>query len=184
MSEPQANPQKIPAPAGYAPAPRSRKPPVVEVDFAKEAVTRLHSLWTAKRPGRNRLPEFSFFDALELQFWSDNLCLMGIEYDDEMQPVFRFDRVGRHLPAIDGGDFTGRYMHEALSPARVWTLVGLYEPAIRRRRAIDYHEVVPGPSDGPGAKWDMLVMPLANGGPTVDQLLVLTYVEPVEPAAG
>lgn len=166
-----------PPPFGYAPAPKPRRPPAAPVDFAVENTRQLRELWSSKRPRRGALPAWRFFDALELRPWTDNLVLYRAERLED-QYVYRFAKVGPGVAAIDGGDFTGKLMHQALPPSQLWAVIGLYDAAVRTRGPVEYHETVPAPGSG-SVKWDKLVLPLSDDGDEVDHLLMLLYAEQV-----
>lgn len=164
-----------PVPVGFAPAPKPRRPPAAPVDFAIENTRQLRELWATKRPGRGSLPAYRFFDPLELRPWADNLVLYAVEPMDG-QPVYRFAKVGKHVAAIDGGDHTGRLMHQALPPTQLWSIIGHYDAAVRTRGPVEFHDTIPAP-DGGAVKWDKLLLPLADDGGDVDHLLMLLYAE-------
>jgi len=168
-----------PPPVTFAPAPKPRRPPPLEIDFAVENTRQLRELWSGKRPRRGSLPAFRHFDALELRPWIDNLALYGVERDGGEEPIYRFLRIGKNVAGIDGGDFTGKLMHHALPPTQVWTIIGHYDAAVRTRGPVEFHDVVPADAGG-AVKWDKLVLPLSEAGVEVDQLLVLLYAEKVE----
>ena len=121
-----------PPPSGYAPAPKPRRPTPLPVDFAIENTRHLRDLWTSKRPARGSLPGIRFFYELELRPWIDNLVLYGVERSDD-QYVYRFQKVGKSVAAIDGGDFSGQLMHHALPPTQLWAIIGHYDAAVRTR---------------------------------------------------
>ena len=167
-----------PPPVAFAPAPRPRRPaPAVgaPVDFAAENTSRLRDLWTGKRPGRGSLPGYRFFDPLELRPWADNLVLYDVERISD-QIAYRFRTVGSQIVRIDGADHSGRLMHEALPPDRLWTIIGSYDAAVRTREPVELHDTVPAASGG-SVKWDKLLLPLADSGAEVTQILVLLYAE-------
>ena len=166
-----------PVPAGYAPAPKPRRPLTAAVDFAIENTRQLRELWSGKRPGRGSLPAFRFFDPLELRPWADNLVLYQVERQDD-QHVYRFAKVGKNVAAIDGGDHTGRLMHQALPPTQLWAIIGHYDAALRTRGPVEFHDTIPSPGGG-AVKWDKLLLPLSDDGTTVDNLLMLLYAERV-----
>lgn len=166
-----------PPPSAYAPAPKPRRPSPARVDFAIENTRQLRDMWSAKRPGRGALPAYRSFDELELRPWADNLVLYEAERLGD-QYVYRFRKVGTGVAAIDGGDFTGRLMHQALPPTRLWAIIGHYDAAVRTRGPVEFHDTIPSPGGG-AVKWDKLVLPLSENGTDVDHLLMLLYAERV-----
>jgi len=164
-----------PPPTAYAPAPKPRRPVTTTVDFGLENTRQLRDLWSLKRPGRGALPAYRFFDELELRPWADNLVLYRAERLDD-QYVYRFEKVGKGVAAIDGGDFTGKLMHQALPPTQLWAIIGHYDAAVRTRGPVEFHDTIPSP-DGGSVKWDKLVLPLSDDGTEVDHLLMLLYAE-------
>lgn len=177
MAKPPKTIDAPPPPPAFAPAPKPRRPSATPVDFAIENTRQLRDLWSGKRPNRVGLPAFRFFDALELRPWADNLVLYAVERIDD-QFAYRFQKVGKHVAGIDGGDFTGRLMHEALPPNRLWAIIGHYDAAVRTRGPVEFHDTVPSPGSG-GVKWDKLLLPLSDGGVEVDHILMLLYAERV-----
>lgn len=178
MTGPSIPTDAPPPPHDFAPAPRPRRPSAMPVDFAIENTRQLRDLWAAKRPGRGMLPAYRFFDALELRPWSDNLVLYSAERIGD-QYVYRFQKVGKSVAAIDGGDFTGKLMHQALAPTQLWAIIGHYDAAVRTRGPVEFHDTIPSPGGG-AVKWDKLLLPLSDGGTEVDHLLMLLYAERVE----
>jgi len=166
-----------PVPVAYAPVPKPRRPLAAPVDFAIENTRQLRDLWSTKRPGRGALPAYRFFDELELRPWADNLVLYGAERIDD-QYVYRFKKVGKGVAAIDGGDFAGQLMHQALPPTQLWAIIGHYDAAVRTRGPVEFHDTIPSP-DGSAVKWDKLLLPLSESGNEVDHLLMLLYAEKV-----
>lgn len=167
-----------PPPTAYAPAPKPRRPIATTVDFALENTRQLRDLWSLKRPGRGALPAYRYFDELELRPWADNLVLYRAEKLED-QYVYRFEKVGKGVAAIDGGDFTGKLMHQALPPTQLWAIIGHYDAAVRTRGPVEFHDTIPSP-DGGSVKWDKLVLPLSDDGTEVDHLLMLLYAEKVD----
>jgi hypothetical protein len=162
-----------PPPNAFAPAPKPRRPTPAPVDFAIETTRQLRDLWSAKRPRRGALPAYRFFDELELRPWADNLVLYRVEILED-QPVYRFEKVGKGVAAIDGGDYSGKLMHQALPPTQLWAIIGHYDAAVRTRGPVEFHDTIPSPN-GAAVKWDKLVLPLSDNGVEVDHLLMLLY---------
>ena len=166
----------LPAPIGYAPAAKSRKPTVVAVDFAAESVRELRELWTAKRPSPRKLPSFATFDALELRPWADNLAIYDVGRDADGQPFYRYRRVGVGVAQLEGADHSGKMLHDVFSPVEASAIVSQFNAAIDSKRPVDVHDTVDLPGGG-AAKWDRIILPLSSTATTADELMVLTYVE-------
>ncbi|HEY9566880.1 MAG TPA: hypothetical protein VIR38_02220, partial [Thalassobaculum sp.] len=109
---------------------------------------------------------------------TDNLALYDVERASD-QIAYRFRKVGSQIVRIDGADHSGRLMHEALPPNRLWPIIGQYDAAVRTRGPVELHDTVPAASGG-SVQWDTLLLPLADGGVEVTHILVLLYAELVD----
>lgn len=165
-------------PPRFAPAPKPRHMLLHDVDFATENILDLRALWTAKRPGRTMLPAWTFFDPLEMRPWADYMVEYKVERSDQ-EFTYRFVALGAQATSIYGDDHSGTYLHDALSPTVLWTLVGHLDAAVKARGPIEVHEIVPFPDGSAVVKWDKLFLPLAENGRLVDRLLALVYAEKI-----
>ncbi|WP_139189337.1 hypothetical protein [Thalassobaculum litoreum] len=181
---------EMPAPYGLAPAPGLRWNP--EVDFAARNIRALIDLWKARRPTRRGLPSFRGFDGLELRPWADNLIVLDTEPTLFGGHSYRYRMVGPAASTVEGGNFTGLYLQDALSSAQAAPRVRLYDRALQFRAPVEVRGRValggtspatPGtaPGSAPGtARWDTVALPLSYVGERADHLMVLTYVEALD----
>jgi hypothetical protein len=174
---------EMPAPYGVAPAPGLRWEP--GIDFAAMNIRALITLWHARCPSRHGLPSYSQFDALELRPWADHLIVLDLDITLFGKRCFRYRSVGPAASAVEGGNFSGLYLGDALSPAQADPRIVFYERAMRARAPVELHrpvEVVGQDGAGsPGAqrdaRWDSVALPLSEDHHHADHLMVLTYVE-------
>ncbi|MDF1791958.1 MAG: hypothetical protein P1U88_08610 [Thalassobaculaceae bacterium] len=165
----------MPTPHSYAPAPGARHGSAV--DFAAENLRMLIDLWIAKRPTRRGLPALGHFDSLELRAWLDNLIILNVERTVLGSPGYRYHSIGPAASAVEGGDYCGLYLSEALSPAQSAPRILLYDRVVRTRAPAEVHcrtEM----ADRTIAKWDAVALPLSHDQGQTDHLMVLTYVAP------
>lgn len=168
---------EMPPPFGFAPAPSPRWEPAV--DFAARNIGALVALWKAKRPTRRALPAFRHFDDLELRPWADNLTLLDVESTLFGERSYRYRSVGPAAASVEGGNFTGLYLRDALSKAQTAPRVQLYDRALQTRAPVRvHHRIVSGAPNAAGeALWDAVALPLSHDRERADHLMVLTYVE-------
>lgn len=168
----------MPSPYGFAPAPGAHWDPESSVDFAAENTAMLRDLWASKRPSPRMLPSFILFDGLELRPWLDNLIVLDVDRDAQGARTYQYRAVGAGASVIEGGDFSGRALHDALSPIQVASRIQLYDRAIRTRSPTEIHRRVEMVGAGI-AKWDLVALPLARDGLKADHLMVLVYIDEV-----
>lgn len=168
----------MPAPSGFAPAPGLRW--AAGVDLAVLNSRALIELWLSKRPNDEALPAYDRFDALELRRWTDNLILLDVAPDAADDRRYSYRSLGTAAAAVEGGDFSARFMHTALPAAKAVPRLQIYDRAIRTRAPV----VVAACTDRPGsgteqsiAKWHVSALPLSSDGDKADQIMVLVYVE-------
>lgn len=134
-------------------------------DLSSSRLRKLHEYWTARRPG-GRLAGRQHIDPLELGFIIGHLALVDVLRD----PLrFRYRLIGTHLVAQVGFDLTGRMLDE--HP----------EPTFRRLAAQHYSHVATTAQalalrsdavmDGRIRRYEVLLLPLARDGATVDMIL-------------
>ncbi|MCR9071607.1 MAG: hypothetical protein NXI18_07805 [Alphaproteobacteria bacterium] len=169
---------RMPAPAGFAPAPGLRWSETV--DLAALNSQALIDLWLSKRPNDEALPACEQFDDLELRRWSDNLIMLDVAPDAADDRRYRYREIGSAAAAPEGGDFSGQFMHAALPAAKAVPRLQIYDRAIRTRAPV----VVAARTElagSVGAKWHVSALPLSHHGDDVDLIMVLLYVEPLSP---
>lgn len=169
----------MPEPYGFAPAPGLRWE--TGIDFAARNIHALITLWHGRRPSRHGLPSYGQFDALELRPWADHLIVLELDITLFGKRCFRYRTVGAAASAVEGGNFSGLYLSDALSPAQADPRIEFYERAMRARAPVELHrQMVSGvrsASDEATAQWDAVALPLSDDQHHADHLMVLTYVE-------
>ena len=167
---------EMPTPYGYAPAPGLRL--TASIDFALRNIRALVALWESRRGTRHGLPGFAQFDALELRPWADNLMVLDVEPTLFGGRSYRYRTVGPSAAAVEGGNFCGLYLSDALSRVQAVPRLQLYDLALDARTSMEVHRRIEGAeAAGPAAQWDAVALPLARNGQDADHLMVLTYVE-------
>jgi hypothetical protein len=128
--------------------------------------------WRTVRGGR-AMPARADFLPEDLARWWRHLVLMKIEpTDSEARDRYKFVYHGTKPVEYDGGDFTGRYLEDAI-PARMYALTeAVYREACRRRVPLYTLRHVTGQSGFP-VVYERLLMPLSSDGGRVDMLLSL-----------
>lgn len=128
--------------------------------------------WRTKR-GSRRMPARADFLPEDLARWWRHLVLLRIERTGVGgRDRYKFVYHGLKPIDYDGGDFTGRYLDEAL-PARMYALAeAVYREACERRVPLYTLRHVTGQSGFP-VIYERLLMPLSADGARVDLLLSL-----------
>lgn len=168
----------MPTPFGFAPPPSAHWDPENRFDVAVESTGMLRDLWAAKRPGHRKIPSLIHFDSLELRPWFDNILVIDVDRDVHGGRSYVYQSIGPGAAVIEGGDFSGRTLLDALPPAQAAPREQLFDRAIRTRLPIEVHSCVEMIGGGV-AKWDVVVLPLARDGLRADHLMALAYVEEV-----
>ncbi len=135
-------------------------------DIRSERLRRLFDYWESKRAAR-KLPARAALDPLDIPYVLANLALVDVLRD----PLrFRFRLVGTEIVARDGTDLTGRTTddhplpeYRALLRQSYSDVVASSVPAVFRRQRL---------MDGKPRHYEVLYLPLAADGVTVDMLLV------------
>jgi hypothetical protein len=155
-----AGPELLPA---YAMADAS----ALEARLAHRCVKELYAYWRSKA-GPDRLPRRPDLDPLEMKSALGHLALVEVHRD----PLrFRYRLHGAGLAALDGFDMTNKWLDE--------------HPALQARerihsswrRAAEQGVLIHGFrdcfADIRPRRYEVLVLPLAGDGRTVDKLLVM-----------
>jgi hypothetical protein len=169
---------EMPPPYGVAPAPGHRWD--TAVDFAVENTRALIGLWIAKRHVRRDLPAFSQFDSLELRPWLDNLIVLDAKATVLGGRDYTYRSVGSAAAAVEGGNFAGLNLRDALPAAQAEPRLQFYDRALRTRGPVEIHRRIPLGDDAEGPRsvqWDAVALPLSRDQLYADHLMVLTYVE-------
>lgn len=170
---------EMPRPYGFAPAPGRRW--TASVDLADTNMRALTALWENRRSSRHGLPDLASFDPLELQPWSDHLVVLDAEPIVFGGRTYRYRTVGSAAAAVEGGNFRGLYLNDALSPAQAIPRIRLYDLALDARASMRVRQEIalehPRGTPARRARWDALALPLARDGRKADLVMALIYVE-------
>lgn len=149
--------------------------PETKPAFHDPALGQLHGYWEGKhRDGK--LPARADISPFEMRFIIGNICLVDVIAGDP--PRFRMRLLGSNivlaLGAGDRGgkivDWTGGILDE-MPPTEFRTMIGRSFEAVTRTREplVTYRDVV---MDDRTYNYEVVVLPLAADGETVDMLLV------------
>ena len=139
-------------------------------DAVRAAITdgdllRLYDYWHS-RGAAGKLPSRRDVDPLDLPFLLGNLILVEVERD----PLrFRYRLAGSNVTRRIGIDPTGRYVDEHPDAAFRQTILTVYTEVATTARPLAY--VRDAYVDGRLRHYDVLVLPLARDGATVDMIL-------------
>lgn len=81
---------------------------------------------------------------------------------------------------MEGGNFQGLFLSDALSPAQSIPRIRLYDLAMDARASMRVRQEIALERAGKRvgrARWDALALPLARDGRRPDHLMMLAYVE-------
>lgn len=135
-------------------------------DIRSERLRRLFDYWEGKKAAR-KLPARAMLDPVDFPYALANVALVDVLRDP---PRFRFRVVGTEIVARDGTDLTGKYTddhplpeYRALLRQAYDDVVASAQPAVHRRERV---------MDGKLRQYEVLYLPLAADGATIDMLLV------------
>jgi len=135
-------------------------------EIRSERLRRLFDYWDRKR-GDRAFPARADLDPLEFRYILGNIAIAEVERD----PLrFRFRLVGTEIVQRDGTDLTGRYTEDHPQPEYRALMHRAYSEVIEagqprchaRERLLD----------GRMRRYEVLYLPLASDGQTIDMLLV------------
>jgi hypothetical protein len=135
-------------------------------DVKSPRLRRLFDYWEARKAG-NPLPSRAAIDPLEFSYVLGNVALVDVLRD----PLrFRFRVVGTEIVNRDGTDLTGKYTddhplpeYRALLRQTYTDVVTTGRPAIFERERMMDNKI---------RRYEVLYLPLAADGVTIDMLLV------------
>ncbi len=135
-------------------------------DIRSERLRRLFDYWESKRAGRT-LPARAALDPVDFAYALASVALVEVLRD----PLrFRFRLVGTEIARRDGTDLTGKYVddhplpeYRALLRQVYGEIVATGLPAVFHRERL---------MDDKLRQYEVLYLPLAADGATVDMLLV------------
>jgi hypothetical protein len=135
---------------------------------------RLYDYWAERRRGRS-FPSRQDIDPLEFKFARGNVTLIDVLYD----PLrFRFRLVGSLMAQRMGFDFTGRMVDEVEDASYRDSIIKSYREIVESRRpnTVLYER----PIEGKPRRFEVLRLPLAADGETINMLLLCPqYFEPL-----
>jgi hypothetical protein len=135
-------------------------------DITSERLRRLYDYWDGKRDGK-AFPPRAALDPADFAYALANVALVDVLRD----PLrFRFRLVGTAIVARDGTDLTGKSIddhplpeYRALLRQTYGDVVASGAPAVFRRQML---------MDDKPRQYEVLYLPLAADGVTIDMLLV------------
>lgn len=133
---------------------------------------KIHALfeyWLSLGPG-DRLPGRQHFDPVDIPRLLPYLMLLDVE-----QPGLRLRNrlLGTKIVEYRGRDYTGRWFHEVFEDFEKSSLFAMYQKAVSTRRPV-WHFGRPILHENSDYKArELLCLPLARDGSTVDMLLVI-----------
>jgi len=133
---------------------------------------RLYDYWLARHHG-DLLPGRKDIDPQELRFVLGNLILVDVLRD----PLrFRYRLMGSNLTRPAGMELTGKFLDEHPDPTFRRIAIGHYTDVAQTARpcATRYDMVM----DNRRRRYDLLLLPLAADGATVDMILVGMWFGP------
>lgn len=151
------------------PEPRSLPPACGEVRFRRsEPEGRLRAIldyWRRRRGGR-RWPRRADIDPLDIPELLPAVVLLDVV---GAPPRFRRRLIGSAVVEGEGGDATGRWLDEGLTPPLAAAVVRQHREAVEAPEGCCYTAEFTGP-DGRRHRWQRLLLPLSCDGRHVDML--------------
>jgi hypothetical protein len=146
-----------------------------EIASADERLCRLYRYWNGRRGGR-RFPSRDDVDPLDFPYALGRVSLIEVERD----PLrFRFRLVSTGLTEHLGYEMTGKYVDDLPEPSMREFTRAFYERALDRHAPL--HEASTVLIERYTWQYEVLVLPLASDGETVDMLMIYRRTE--RPAA-
>ncbi len=138
------------------------------------AARALIALWQSKcRDGK--IPGRADFDVGELKDWLGHLAIYAVEQGAD-GPRFRFRLAGTMIVEYDGGDYTGRYLDEAIPAAYHRLFLPAYREVVRSRRPFLQTANAPN-ARGVEVRFTKVLLPLASDGLTVDMVMLFMFAQ-------
>ena len=137
-----------------------------------DRLRRLLDYWESRRAGRT-MPARRDIDPVEIGYALGYILLVEVHHD----PLrFRYRLVGTRTPRRHGLDLTGTWVDELPYPQLRAELQANYAVLVARRAtaAIKRDEQL----DGNRLRWEVLALPLAADGETVDMLMIAVIERP------
>lgn len=136
------------------------------MDLQAPQLVRLYDDWQRRREGRE-LPARTDFDPLDLSYVLGHLCLIEVE----QQPLrFRYRLYGTEVAAYFGLEMTSKWVDELPDLDHRRTAQAHFEEVVRHRAPLVWTKEFPS-ADNRRIFYEVLVLPLARKGVTVDMLM-------------
>ena len=130
-------------------------------------VRQLFEDWDERKRG-SPLPGWDTFDPIDLKCILGNLVLLDVERSDPFK--FRYRVFGSKVAAQRGYDLTGKYVDEVPAAERRAFLIEQY--TVIAESGSPLHAIRDVRQDGRKFHHEILSLPLASDGRTVDKILV------------
>ena len=143
---------------------------------------RLYDYWVSRHRG-DMLPSRQDIDPADFKFAVGNVTLIDVLYEP---PGFRFRLIGSLMAQRMGWDLTGKMVDEVPDAEYREGLLAAYRQMVASRQPSTtlYERLI----DGKNRRFEVLRLPLASDGTTIDMLLLCPmYFEPLparSPLAG
>jgi hypothetical protein len=127
---------------------------------------RLYDYWAERRRGRS-FPSRQDIDPVEFKFALGNVTLIDVLHE----PLrFRFRLVGTLMAQRMGWDLTGKMVDETPDAAYRDSIIAAYKQIVETRRpsTVLYERTI----DGQARRFEVLRLPLAADGETINMLLL------------
>lgn len=162
--------QKVPAPAPFK-LPDFR--PGHPAEMRTQHFAGIVAWWNATR-GARAMPARADFLPEDLAPWWRYMNLLAVEPQDSGGMAYRYRYVYSGLKPMEynGGDFTGRYIDEALPPRMYAPADAVYRACIVRRKPLYTLRHAAGKSEFP-VVFEWLLLPLSADGQNVDMFISL-----------
>ncbi|MGH7014718.1 MAG: PAS domain-containing protein [Stellaceae bacterium] len=130
-------------------------------------LARLHGDWDARRRGRE-FPSRADFTPHDFKYLIGNVSLLDVTYE----PLrFRYRLHSTHLAQRIGVELTGKWVDEIPNASHAEGANGHFTEVIRRRTPIVYRRVQEFVTDNLPYNCEILALPLARDGHTIDMLM-------------
>ncbi len=141
--------------------------PDLEARLVHRCVRELFAYWRSKA-APERLPRRGDLDPLDMRSALGNLAVVEVH----REPLrFRYRLHGASMAALDGFDMTNKWLDEHPVPQARGRIASSWRRAAERRQLI--HGFRDCFADIRPRRYEVLVLPLAEDGLTVDKLLVM-----------
>jgi hypothetical protein len=135
-------------------------------DIKSDRLRRLFDYWQSKRADR-KFPGRADIDPMDFRYILGNVAMADVERDPWR---FHFRLVGTEIARWDGADLTGRTTEDHPLPEYRTLLHKVYRQTVEAAEPSCY--VRDRMFDGRMRRYEVLYLPLASDGETIDMLLV------------